>query len=116
MRESLVLTYWEITRIRRSWISLAAAVAVPVIAVIASLLLPGAAKTARRGFFPILAVGFSFLIIHARTHSDHISGYADGLDTTPAVGGVVLGARVMTGAFLAGVESGLFYLLITIIG
>lgn len=110
MTRSLVLTYWELRRICRSRPSLAAVLVIPAAATALHASLPkGTAEAAIRCFFPVMAGALAWGLLYARSFSDRASGFAAGLESTPAAGAVTFGALFLTGLFIAGFQSGVFY-------
>jgi len=117
MLRSFVLTYWEVRRVRRSRAACAAVLILPVAAVAAHMLLGNAPGGALLGsFFPALAVVLGSALVWMRSVLDRASGFAAGLESTPAAGAIVLRARVLLVLLLVLVQTAIFYGLARVVG
>jgi len=110
MVRSFILAYWEIQRVRRSGPALLVVLIAPVGFATACILLGSEqAGGFLSRFFPLVAVFAAWGLFSARSAFDRVSGFAGGIRSTPAAGGVAFAARLLAGLFFALVQSGIFY-------
>ena len=116
MHRAVVLAYWEIRRVLRSRRAAAAVLIVPAVGAAACLLPWHSMASALKVCFPAVAVLFAWLIIYIRASSDRVSGFAAGIDSSPAAGGIAFAARFLTWLVLALVQIGIFHSVVRIVG
>ena len=116
MVRSFVLAHWEMRRICRSRPSLAAVIAVPLAAVAACIaFVAGPVEPVLKAFFPVIATVLGWSLLYVRSFSDRASGFAAGLESTPA-GAAIHGGRFFTGIAIAAVQCAIFYLAAPLVG
>lgn len=113
MMRSITLAIWEMKRMRRSGKAITAVLAVPVLAAAACVFTQGFML---RNFFPVLAAFATWLLLYVRYSSDMASGFASGIDSTPARGVVVLVSRFLTWIALSLIQMIIFCVLTRIAG
>ena len=109
---SIALAYWEMRRISRSRGAIIAILAAPVLAFAFCLFYH---DSALRRLFPILAAFIALILLYARYSSDKASGFASGIDSTPAVGAVVVISRVLVWLMIAAVQIITFYAIVRLV-
>ena len=109
MIRSLVLAGWEIKRTLRSR-AFILVILVPAVGIIAHLILHGGNKdTFLSCIYPAVALFINWMMLYARSFSDRASGFAAGLESTPAAGLTMLAARFMAGIIIAAFQAAVFY-------
>lgn len=116
MLQAVVLTYWEIKRLSRSRRALAVLLMIPALGIGICLLPWVNYNDSIRCFFPAAAGAFAWLVLCVRCISDRASGFAGGLESTPAAGGIVFISRFMVWLTVAAVQIALFYAAIRFVG
>lgn len=109
MMRSMTLAYSEMKRIRRSGKAITAVLAVPVLAAAACVFTQGFML---RNFFPVLAAFSTWILLYVRYSSDMASGFASGIDSTPARGVVVFVSRFLTWLLIAIIQMLIFFAVI----
>lgn len=108
--QALVLTLWELKRAIRNRRMLAILLGVPFVAALLYIVL--AASDARRAIalsnFLICAV-LTAAVTYSRFITDRISGFHDGLRSTPITDPVLTGVRIVVGVVLFLMQTAIFF-------
>ena len=106
MIRGLALSIWEIKRIIRSRVVIALLAGVPIILGVAS----SRSNGGMRAYCEMLAlcVIFGWLLLYMRSLSDRSTGFADGIESTPAAGTSVYVSKIVLGFVVTVIETSLF--------
>jgi hypothetical protein len=115
MSRSIVLAYWEIRRILRVKIAVLALLLVPIVFVLGNVLLADGKTTFLKTSFPGIAIICVWIFLYVRAWFDRASGFALGVNSTPAAGGIIFASRILTGIGIILVQMIIFLIAIRFI-
>ncbi|HOK54256.1 MAG TPA: hypothetical protein PLU88_01005 [Armatimonadota bacterium] len=114
MARAVIIAYWELIRIRRCKHSMSFLMLVPFLCAGICILLPQIHSSPTIKLFPALIVFLTFGLIHVKSIYDRSSGFAAGLDSTPAAGVSVVSAKFLCGLLLSVIQIAVFRVIILI--
>ena len=106
MIRTIALAYWDIKRICRSGRAVTAVLAVPLLSAVFCFFDRGSML---RIFFPGVAIFTAWLLLYVRSTSDRASGFATGIDSTPAAGTIIFISRFLTWLLVFVLQTILFF-------
>jgi hypothetical protein len=115
MVRTIILTFWELKRLLRSKRAVAAEFTLPLLGILACVIFHSPKYTTYRCLFPAAAVLSSWLILYVRSSSDRASGFAAGVDSSPAEGMIAFSARILTGITLVLTQSIVFFAIVLLL-